>query len=366
MASTLSRQQVIDRMQAKLQANGETSVIIVPDRNDHLLNRRTPHASSPITSCVHRGVEVRQQACATCQGAIQIKVFACDVLGECTIGKKLDGIACCKDGAKRCEKFEGPTPNPPHRRDESFCYAVLPDFPPVTVRNLICHVWPALRNDSWRDTVSRIIDNIDLFNGRRIIGIVTDEATHAASVVKDAFFGYDVEFIELTNNPALREVVTLIPMLEAVESKAENEATFWCHVKGVTRGEETQCHRWRDVMFDSCLDWDAVAAELSHHPAVGTFKKVGRGFTSSDNFSTSDWHYSGSFWWFRNAELFRRHWRKVDQIPYGVEPYPSLHFSVREAGALTAEGSVPEMNLYRKQYWDAAVDPLLRLRNAPS
>ena len=33
--------------------------------------------------------------CPTCQGNVRLKVFACDLHGQCTVAKALDGIACC-------------------------------------------------------------------------------------------------------------------------------------------------------------------------------------------------------------------------------------------------------------------------------
>jgi hypothetical protein len=54
---------------------------------------------SPVGSgrgrCRHRGEEVRREPCRTCCGVVQLKVFACVVHGECTVGKALPGVACC-------------------------------------------------------------------------------------------------------------------------------------------------------------------------------------------------------------------------------------------------------------------------------
>jgi hypothetical protein len=46
--------------------------------------------------CAKRGEEIRLQKCPTCcGGSVKIKVFACSEFGECSIAKKLDGVACC-------------------------------------------------------------------------------------------------------------------------------------------------------------------------------------------------------------------------------------------------------------------------------
>lgn len=47
------------------------------------------------SQCVHLGAELRRVECPTCQGSVQVKVFACAARGECTLAKPIDGIACC-------------------------------------------------------------------------------------------------------------------------------------------------------------------------------------------------------------------------------------------------------------------------------
>lgn len=52
-------------------------------------------ATARVVPCRHRGAEVRRQDCATCAGKVLLKVFACAVHGECTIGRQHDATACC-------------------------------------------------------------------------------------------------------------------------------------------------------------------------------------------------------------------------------------------------------------------------------
>lgn len=47
--------------------------------------------------CVHRGEVIRQELCPSCCGGkVELFIFACTQHGECTIGKKLESVACCK------------------------------------------------------------------------------------------------------------------------------------------------------------------------------------------------------------------------------------------------------------------------------
>jgi len=49
-----------------------------------------------VEKCKHLGDAVGTTVdCAGCTGTVKLKLYACAIHGECTLGKKLDGIACC-------------------------------------------------------------------------------------------------------------------------------------------------------------------------------------------------------------------------------------------------------------------------------
>ncbi len=64
-------------------------------------NQTVPPALAPAARvvrdkpCTHLGADQEEILCPTCRGTVRIKVLACAVHGCCTIGKKLDDIACC-------------------------------------------------------------------------------------------------------------------------------------------------------------------------------------------------------------------------------------------------------------------------------
>lgn len=47
--------------------------------------------------CRYRGEELRTEVCRPCGGRIQLKVFECAKFKECTVGKDMPGLACCKN-----------------------------------------------------------------------------------------------------------------------------------------------------------------------------------------------------------------------------------------------------------------------------
>lgn len=46
-------------------------------------------------TCSHLGEERRREPCETCCGKVLLKIFACELRGECTIERPLAGVACC-------------------------------------------------------------------------------------------------------------------------------------------------------------------------------------------------------------------------------------------------------------------------------
>lgn len=224
------------------------------------------------------------------------------------------------------------------------------------VRHLAYHVYPAKGNGVWQRNVEQVLNRIDLFNGRRIVAIATGPNLDAPESVQEAFGGKVDEFIVLPNDKRLREVVTFLPLLERVASLAPNECTFYAHAKGATHpvNDGVTVHRWTDLMYETLLDhWPFVEDLLLQYPLAGSFKKVGRGFVSS----ASTWHYSGTFYWLRNSEVFSRDWRRVDQHWWGTESWPGIHFSPAEAGCVFVQGTVPSLDLYNHEFFHAGVLP---------
>lgn len=65
--------------------------------------RKASWVSAPIErvkrkTCSHLGSDLGKLVeCNTCKGKVQLKVFFCDVHGECTQGKKAQGLPCCEN-----------------------------------------------------------------------------------------------------------------------------------------------------------------------------------------------------------------------------------------------------------------------------
>jgi hypothetical protein len=266
--------------------------------------------------------------CSTSKGELR-HVRDCDVHEKATRAFVSDRVKSCD----RCDDY---------RR-----------FSPPTRLHLLYHVYPR-RGSRWRERVTRLRDRLGLFNGRKLVAVAEDVTTDSVKEVRDLLPGCDV--FSFPNEPSLREVASFVPLFDRVSDlTGPQDATLYAHAKGVTRPPGATCHRWAEVLEDVMMGhWPAVEKVLASHPVAGCFKKVGRGWAESE--SRSEWHYSGSFCWYRNAELFARDWKRIDRFWAGIEPYPSLHFTTDEAGCIFYTAPVPRMNLYAPNTW-ATIEP---------
>jgi hypothetical protein len=81
-------------------------------RSDRPPTRHCPAALDPAVQkaiqtratvpCAHRGEVVRYEACRSCCGKVEIKVFGCALFGECTIGAEVGKLPMCV----ACDRYQ--------------------------------------------------------------------------------------------------------------------------------------------------------------------------------------------------------------------------------------------------------------------
>ena len=240
------------------------------------------------------------------------------------------------------------------------------DGPPVVTeepwgcdtRHLTFHVFPTQHQDSWQWNLRQLAARWSLFNGRKVLGLAIERGkTVQPGQVIDYAASLGMHFdavIERHNSRILREVVTWRPMLEAlgITSMGSREVVFSAHAKGVRHTvREDHIEAWARLMYRSCLDnFAAVEPLLLSHVFAGSFKRY-------NNFRTPGnhvWHYSGTFYWWRPAEVAKRNWQKVDHKFYGTESWPGHQAARDEAVCLFLDDCA---DLYDREYWRAEVWP---------
>jgi hypothetical protein len=214
-------------------------------------------------------------------------------------------------------------------------------------RNLIYHVWP-VRGRMWQWNLEQLKRRIDLFNGRRLIGIVHDGRSEGPEAVRTFLEGHGCEFVEVPNNSS-GEVATFPMMLRQVASGDVNEVTFYGHAKGVRHEPAVPAtvQRWAEVSYRATLDdWLRVRTQLEQFALTGSFRMLGR-FRAHQY--AGSWHYSGTYYWLRHALVFSRGCFEVPSFYGGVEAWPGIYFSRDEAGCLLFDDlrQLP----YHEEFW---------------
>jgi hypothetical protein len=223
-------------------------------------------------------------------------------------------------------------------------------------RNLICHIYPR-RCGKWRRTVAHLLDRWSQFDGRKIITIACDRCCDPASDVQRCFMEHwgTCEFIVRQNQPGLQEVPSFLPMMERVIG--EPGITFYCHAKGSTHeDDDAASHKWCDAMADACLSYPALVDRCFERGAniCGAFRSHGLwSFPGYHN-----WHFAGTWFWFRNSRAAELDWRNVHQNFMGIEAWPGI-FPLEESACLFFDNA-NTAHLYSPDYWKTNITPALK------
>lgn len=213
----------------------------------------------------------------------------------------------------------------------------------MTTRNLLFHITPI---GNWGWNLEQLVQRIDIFNGVKIFAVVEDKDKKFESFEKiknylQGWLGLNCEVLKFKNDIKLRETVSLLSLLENLKQEAEHDSiTFYGHTKGVTHVAHRAVKLWTEALYKYNLDAEyllEVERLLTWFPVVGSMKRYGR----LQNFppNTYDWHYSGTFFWFRNEELFKREWEEsITPHRYGTEAYLSFMYTPIEAGVVFGDG----------------------------
>ena len=239
-------------------------------------------------------------------------------------------------------------------------------LPADVKRNLIYHIFPAKKERwLWQWNLDQILERVELFNGRKVVGIVHDENTDSPDAVKEYLAGHGFDYIVEPNVKRLGENVTAVKLMDAVRS-FEPEVTFRAHAKGVSKsfymtggsyhkgkqglefksGEAVQ--DWTKLMYATCLDyWDLIKGALESRAMCGPFRRHSR-------MSRANWYYSGSFYWYEHTRFYQRDWQGLDDKRYGVESLPGTMFDTKEVACVFGNDCP---SLYPRRIMDANILP---------
>jgi len=197
----------------------------------------------------------------------------------------------------------------------------------------------------WKRQIERLCKHLHLFD-KICVGVVTSKPdvrfplVHSKYVVQEfEKYGYTKEkinFIVKPNNRRKREGITFLEQLEYVMTDDPNTIVFYGQAKGIQYAADptSRIHKWTEAMYEHTYEnYEKAQEALNTHIFAGSFKKYGQ-FNTPRNHK---WHYSGSFYWFRAADLWKRQWAYIDGAFFGVESWPGLHAKQDEGACLCME-----------------------------
>lgn len=229
-----------------------------------------------------------------------------------------------------------------------------PEWSPV--RNLIWHIWPGHGQEwNWHWHAELIRHAAPLFDGKIAIGVNTGRGMATLAQVQSVFERVPVtDWIERPAVRSLGETTTFVDLLQLVQTDSPDAITFRGHCKGVTHRPNSVEQEWARLMWAACMDLGAVHDALRSHIMAGPLK-CQEPLVSHQRYR---WFYAGTFFWFRNREIFQRDWSAMEQTRWYPEAWPGVLCRNDEAACLIhdfTDGSVLRQNYWRTivaQSWD--------------
>jgi hypothetical protein len=217
---------------------------------------------------------------------------------------------------------------------------------------MIFHIYPLIGAEwNWHRHIRFIESVSSMFNGKIAIGIVTGHDLASPETVMDLMKNVPVTDWVIKRNTKLAETLTFPDLLGIVKTDDPNSITFRGHTKGVTHRRTGVEEPWGKMMWATCMDIASVEDALASHVMAGPMK-CHEPLVSKQRYK---WFYAGTFFWFRNKEIFERDWETMEQTRWYPEAWPGVLCKNEEAACLChdfTDGSVLSM-----QYWKDTVEP---------
>lgn len=222
--------------------------------------------------------------------------------------------------------------------------------------HLIYYVCPfeAMRQD-WENNIDVLLKYIDVFNGRKLITIAQGYGISKSQDVIRKFAGHRCEFEIINNDPIYGEVFPFMTALTKLKTADPNTFIFYAHAKGVSPKYNNHPRRlesiriWRNLMYHFNLnDIEFVLKKLRQNTGLGCFKE------EIKYASQVPWHYSGTFFWFKAANIFRNNdWNRIRVHRLGVERYLPDLIDWDDAYCILDKEKSSQKSLYQytKEIW---------------
>lgn len=188
----------------------------------------------------------------------------------------------------------------------------------------------------------------NLFNGQKIVKLAIDDLTKDYSKLTNLFNGVDVQIVQ--NNKENRESEYFIESIK--EIKDTNSITFFAHNKGGSNRPEANIIKlWLFSMYFFNLEPSYLLRIQDELITDKIFSGIMRITTPCPPWVESDWHYSGTFFWFNTEKLLSiENWDEMDKHRFAVESYPGSKVDVSKSHITLCSANF-NFNTYSSNVW---------------
>lgn len=220
------------------------------------------------------------------------------------------------------------------------------------MKNLIYYMYP-VQGNMWKWHLDQLFEYLDAFDGARLIRVSEDEHSESLAAVVRYFGKRRAEFSLSRNDPNLRETVCFQDQLRMVYETSPKGFTFYAHTKGVSQPDHflEKAKLWAQVMyFMNLKSQDLIDELMKRYSAIGTFRR-------QMLHGGSNWHFAGTFFWFKNEALFSNpRWNSIFMDRYGIEGYIGGKIPIEQSYDLSSDpfpdpwySDWPPMSVFQKR-----------------
>lgn len=195
------------------------------------------------------------------------------------------------------------------------------------LRHLIFHLYPR-KGGLWAKHCRRLRRHVGLFTGRRLVHVACDHTTVPVEAVRRELPDPRFEIITSPNASDHERTPFVSRLLPAVIDL--DGWTFYAHGKGSAYPVgplQRRMWAWASRLWMyNCRPSIVDSLRNPRMDAWGCFKL-------QMPHAQSPWHYSGTYFWFRNSAARAVDWRNLAPGRYAVESWPGRMFDFAKAGS---------------------------------
>jgi hypothetical protein len=220
------------------------------------------------------------------------------------------------------------------------------------IKNLIyfCYFKDSYISEYTLYNLKALNNYIHNFNGQKIVKIAIDDTSVNNEHLVSLFPGFEVEIVK--NHPEHRESEYFIDSIKQIQNK--DSLTFYAHNKGGTTDDyhDDTIKYWLSSMYffnleDEFLKTIEICLNLDK-----TFSGILRKDINCSPWVCTDWHYSGTFFWFNTQKIFNTpNWDVINKGRYSIEEYPGKIASLDESYS-TFINAPENYNSYSIHFWN--------------